>query len=58
MAPCRATITGLTRSPTARARSEILASISSSAKKGRVGDYTLEIEFLDPGVQAFDFTFG
>jgi hypothetical protein len=27
-------------------------------QKGKVGDRTLEIEFLDPGVQAFAFTFG
>lgn len=27
-------------------------------QKGRVEDRTLEIEFLDPGVQAFAFTFG
>ena len=27
-------------------------------QKGAVGDRTFEIEFLDPGVQAFDFTFG
>ena len=27
-------------------------------QKGRIGDRTFEIEFLDPGVQAFCFTFG
>ena len=27
-------------------------------QKGRVQDRTIEIEFLDPGVQAFSFTFG
>lgn len=27
-------------------------------QKGRVKDRTFEIEFLDPGVQAFSFTFG
>jgi thiol-disulfide isomerase/thioredoxin len=27
-------------------------------QKGRIGDRTFEIEFLDPGVQALDFTFG
>jgi thiol-disulfide isomerase/thioredoxin len=27
-------------------------------QKGRIGDHTFEIEFLDPGVQALDFTFG
>jgi thiol-disulfide isomerase/thioredoxin len=27
-------------------------------QKGRIGDRTFEIEFLDPGVQAFSFTFG
>jgi hypothetical protein len=27
-------------------------------QKGRVEDRTFEIEFLDPGVQAFSFTFG
>jgi hypothetical protein len=27
-------------------------------QKGKVGDRTLEIEFLDPGVQTFAFTFG
>jgi thiol-disulfide isomerase/thioredoxin len=27
-------------------------------QKGQMEDRTLEIEFLDPGVQAFDFTFG
>jgi thiol-disulfide isomerase/thioredoxin len=27
-------------------------------QKGRVEDQTIEIEFLDPGVQAFSFTFG
>jgi thiol-disulfide isomerase/thioredoxin len=27
-------------------------------QKGAVGDRTFEIEFLDPGVQALDFTFG
>jgi thiol-disulfide isomerase/thioredoxin len=27
-------------------------------QKGPIGDRTFEIEFLDPGVQAFDFTFG
>ena len=27
-------------------------------QKGRVEDRTIEIEFLDPGVQAFSFTFG
>jgi thiol-disulfide isomerase/thioredoxin len=27
-------------------------------QKGTVGDRTFEIEFLDPGVQALDFTFG
>jgi hypothetical protein len=25
---------------------------------GRIEDHTFEIEFLDPGVQAFSFTFG
>jgi hypothetical protein len=25
---------------------------------GPIADHTLEIEFLDPGAQAFDFTFG
>jgi hypothetical protein len=27
-------------------------------QKGQVKDRTFEIEFLDPGVQAFSFTFG
>ena len=27
-------------------------------QRGQVKDRTFEIEFLDPGVQAFDFTFG
>ena len=27
-------------------------------QKGRMEDHTFEIEFLDPGVQALDFTFG
>jgi hypothetical protein len=27
-------------------------------QKGRIEDRTFEIEFLDPGVQAFVFTFG
>jgi hypothetical protein len=27
-------------------------------QKGKIKDRTLEIEFLDPGVQAFVFTFG
>jgi thioredoxin family protein len=27
-------------------------------QKGRVQDATFEIEFLDPGVEAFSFTFG
>ena len=27
-------------------------------QKGQIKDRTLEIEFVDPGVQAFDFTFG
>ena len=27
-------------------------------QKGAVSDHTFEIEFLDPGVQAFAFTFG
>jgi hypothetical protein len=27
-------------------------------QKGQIVDRTLEIEFLDPGVQALDFTFG
>jgi hypothetical protein len=27
-------------------------------QKGEVKDRTLEIEFLDPGVKAFSFTFG
>jgi thiol-disulfide isomerase/thioredoxin len=27
-------------------------------QKGRIEDHTFEIEFLDPGVQALDFTFG
>ena len=27
-------------------------------QKGAVGDRTFEIEFLDPGVEAFSFTFG
>jgi hypothetical protein len=27
-------------------------------QKGQIEDRTFEIEFLDPGVQAFDFTFG
>ena len=27
-------------------------------QKGAVADRTFEIEFLDPGVQAFAFTFG
>ena len=27
-------------------------------QKGRIGDRTFEIEFLDPGIQAFSFTFG
>ena len=27
-------------------------------QKGRVENRTLQIEFLDPGVQAFSFTFG
>ena len=27
-------------------------------QKGQIKDRTFEIEFLDPGVQAFDFTFG
>ena len=27
-------------------------------QKGQVDDRTFEIEFLDPGVQAFSFTFG
>ena len=27
-------------------------------QKGKVEDRTFEIEFLDPGVQAFAFTFG
>ncbi len=31
---------------------------NSSGKKGAVEDRTFEIEFLDPGVQAFAFTFG
>ena len=26
--------------------------------KGDIGDRTFEIEFLDPGVEAFAFTFG
>jgi hypothetical protein len=27
-------------------------------QKGRIEDHTFEIEFLEPGVQAFSFTFG
>jgi Thioredoxin like C-terminal domain len=27
-------------------------------QKGPIGDVTFEIEFLDPGVEAFSFTFG
>jgi hypothetical protein len=27
-------------------------------QSGTIGDHTFEIEFLDPGVQAFSFTFG
>ena len=27
-------------------------------QKGRIEDHTFEMEFLDPGVQALDFTFG
>jgi hypothetical protein len=27
-------------------------------QKGRIQDVTFEIEFLDPGVEAFAFTFG
>jgi hypothetical protein len=27
-------------------------------QKGLIKDHVFEIEFLDPGVQAFDFTFG
>ena len=27
-------------------------------QKGPVGDVTFEIEFLDPGIEAFSFTFG
>jgi hypothetical protein len=27
-------------------------------QKGAIGDHTFAIEFLDPGVQAFSFTFG
>ncbi len=27
-------------------------------QKGPIGDHTFEIEFLDPGIQAFAFTFG
>jgi hypothetical protein len=27
-------------------------------QKGQIKDRTFEIEFLDPGVQAFSFTFG
>ena len=27
-------------------------------QKGQIGDATFEIEFLDPGVEAFSFTFG
>jgi len=34
------------------------AFISSYGRKGPVEDRTFEIEFLDPGVQAFAFTFG
>ena len=34
------------------------ACISSSVRRGRIEERTFEIEFLDPGVQAFSFTFG
>jgi hypothetical protein len=27
-------------------------------QKGSIADHTFAIEFLDPGVQAFSFTFG
>jgi hypothetical protein len=43
---------------TARARFERIVCISSSGKNNQVEGRTLEIEFLDPGVQAFSFKFG
>jgi hypothetical protein len=48
----------LTLPRTAPAKFGSLGSISSSGKKGPIEDRTFEIEFLDPGVHALDFTFG
>jgi hypothetical protein len=42
----------------APAKFGIAGSISSSGKQGPIEDRTFEIEFLGPGVQALDFTFG
>ena len=48
-------IMALTQPQTAPAKFGSPGSISSS---GPIVDRTFEIEFLDPGVQALDFTFG
>ena len=42
----------------ATARSPSSGSISSSGKQRPIADRLFEIEFLDPGVEAFAFTFG
>ena len=34
------------------------ANVSTDSAKGQIKDRTFEIEFLDPGAQAFSFTFG
>jgi hypothetical protein len=40
------------------ARGSRVPSLSAHPAKGQVEDRTFEIEFLDPGIQAFVFTFG
>jgi thiol-disulfide isomerase/thioredoxin len=44
--------------PRAMASSPISGSTSSIRQKGAIGDRTFAIEFLDPAVEAFAFTFG
>ena len=53
-----AKIAALTLPRMAPAKFASPASTSSSGKKGPIVDRTFEIEFLDHGVQALDFTFG
>ena len=56
--PRRETIMAWTRIPRDRGPSTEYRLYQLVRQKGAVADRTFEIEFLDPGVQAFAFTFG